>query len=600
MKQRKTATPGTSPHLPDAGRVPLFLFSPAFHLALICLAGMAIYANALGGPFVLDDISSITTNPITRDFRLVLDTRIVTYLSLALNYRLHGLEVTGYHLVNIAIHLANGILVYAFLTLLQRTPALTPPAPGQREQRLLPLFAALLFVCHPLQTQAVTYIAQRATSLATLFYLGTHALYLCARSSRTVGRAAPLGAAALVSAILALATKEIAFTLPLTLLLVEFTCFAGNLRQRLVPLAALCLPALLVPFALLLASHDSPGELLGRLTSLSTAISRQEYLLTQCRVFLTYLRLLVFPVGQNVDYDYPLSTTVTPAIIAALLLIALLAGLAARLLRRGRCHREWALALAGFGLLWFFVTMSIEASVTMPDVIFEHRLYLPSAGFFTSVVAGLLLLRRRLGRGAASLVLPLLSLAVVLLAGTTVARNQVWRDEVTFWEDIVAKSPRKPRAHGNLGNAYQNRGRLEEAAREYREVIRLTPGDPAAHLNLGTNLYRQRKWDEAIDSYRQALRLAPADAIAHYNLGQALLATGKLPEAAGELREAIRLRPGYDPAHNNLGIVLFKLGQHGAARAEFREAVRLNPGNIEAAQNLRSLEEAMGNREVTR
>jgi thioredoxin-like negative regulator of GroEL len=591
-----TKHPGHDP----AMVIPDFLFAAPCHLLLLCIVTVAIYANTLNAPFVLDDISSITNNPITRNFQLVLNSRIVNYLSLALNYRLHGLDVTGYHLVNLGIHLANGMLVYTLLSLILSTPALTPSRFSSRDKRLLALFTALLFACHPLQTQAVTYIAQRATSLATLFYLATHCLYLSARFAPTRSRALACGTAAFGTALLAMATKEIAFTLPLTLMLVEALLFDGSLRRKALPLLLLFLPTLFVPLALIptLGARGNLAELLGKITSLTPAISRGEYLLTQFRVILTYLRLLLLPVGQNVDYDYPVSRALSPGVLASLLVIVAILGLAAFLVIRARHRRQPELKLVAFGIFWFFMALSIESSIIpLPDVIFEHRVYLPSVGFFTAIVTALFLGRQHLhGRAArsAGFVLPSLALAVVVLAGTAAARNSVWQDEVSIWEDIVAKSPSKARAHGNLGNAYQNRGRFAEAAREYRETARLDPKDPGARINLGTVCYRQKQWAEAARWYREALQLDPGNAAGRYNLGKALTEMGDLAGAAQELREAVRLKPDHDAAHNSLGIVYFKLQRYPEALAELREAVRLNPGNGEAASNVAKLQQALG------
>ena len=605
MSQKKTdkrpATAATKPSTHDrAVVIPEFLFAAPCHLLLLCIVTVAIYANTLNAPFVLDDISSITNNPITRNFQFVLNSRIVNYLSLALNYRLHGLDVTGYHLVNLGIHLANGMLVYTLLNLVLSTPVLTVSCFGSRDKRLIALFTALLFACHPLQTQAVTYIAQRATSLATIFYLATHCLYLAARFAPTRNRAIALGSAAFATSLLAMATKEIAFTLPLTLLLVESLLIGGSLRRKALPLLLLFLPTLFVPLALIptLGARGNLAELLGKITSLTPAISRGEYLLTQFRVIITYLRLMVLPVGQNVDYDYPVARTLSPAVLASLLVIGAILGLAGFLVIRARHRRQPELKLVAFGIFWFFLTLSVESSIIpLPDVIFEHRVYLPSVGFFTAVVTALFLARQHLQAQAArsaGFVVPLLALGVVVLAGTAAARNGVWQDEVSIWEDIVAKSPLKARAHGNLGNAYQSRGRFAEADREYRETARLDPKDPGARINLGTICYRQQQWTEAARWYREALRLDPGNAAGHYNLGKTLTEQGSLTEAAQELREAVRLKPDHDAAHNSLGIVYFKLGRYPEALAELREAVRLNPGNSEAASNVEKLRQALG------
>src|SRR6185369_12487963 len=207
-----------------------FLFSPVTHLFLIIVIGAVVYGNTFGVPFVLDDVTSIYGNPIVRGFKLSFKPRMVGDLSFALNYRLGGVDVTGYHIVNLLIHLTNGGLVYCLVSLLRKSPFF-PVDHGTDDYRLIPLFTTLLFICHPVQTQAVTYISQRVASLATLFYLGTLILWLVARNAAKRKVRILLYGVAFGTALLAMATKEIAFTLPLTLLLLEYIFFGGQLRR---------------------------------------------------------------------------------------------------------------------------------------------------------------------------------------------------------------------------------------------------------------------------------------------------------------------------------------------------------------------------------
>jgi len=602
MKKNKIPSPSsihpqaTSPH---ESAVRNFLFSPVTHLFLIIVIGAAVYGDTFGVPFILDDVTSIYGNPAVRDFKLAFRPRMVGDLSFALNYILGGMDVRGYHLVNLLIHLINGGLVYGLVSLLLKSPC-TPAKQEADDYRLLPLFTALLFICHPAQTQAVTYISQRVASLATLFYLGTLVIWLVARHAATRKVRILLYGAAFFTALLAMATKEIAFTLPVTILLLESVFFGVTLRRLVVPATLFTLAATMIPAAFISATGAKGGllEMLRRLATPTNVISRADYFLTQLRVQVTYLRLLFLPTGQNLDYDYPVSHTLfSLPVMASLALIAVMIFGALFLLYRARGSGRFDLRLIGFGILWFFITLSVESSfIPLQDVIFEHRLYLPSVGLFIAFVTVFMTARRYLNNrkaAAGALVIPALILTVLLSAVAAAARNEVWKDEITLWEDVVAKSPAKVRAHGSLGSAYQRRGLYDAAAREYQAAIQLGQNDPANYNNLGTIYHLQQKWGDAASMYRKALGLDPANVKARYNLGTVLTKLGRYSEAESELREVIRLKPDYDAAHNALGIVYAKLLRNGDAVAEFEKAARLNPGNKEAANNFLTLSKAL-------
>ncbi len=220
-----------------------FLERPLFQGMILTILAILAYANSFHVPFVLDDVW-ITGNSVihnlpgffTADGYDEFPNRIVGYFTLAINYRFGGENVTGYHAVNLAIHITNALLVYSFVQLTFKTPLFTTPDPEFAIHhspftihRFLPFLIALLFVCHPLQTQAVTYTVQRLTSLATLFYLATLVLHIRWRLSLVAGAAIasrsilPYYFLSLLMAVLAMKTKEIAFTLPLVVLLYEFS-----------------------------------------------------------------------------------------------------------------------------------------------------------------------------------------------------------------------------------------------------------------------------------------------------------------------------------------------------------------------------------------
>jgi tetratricopeptide (TPR) repeat protein len=238
------------------------------------------------------------------------------------------------------------------------------------------------------------------------------------------------------------------------------------------------------------------GELLSDvsvMTSDTTTIGRGAYLITQFHVIVRYLQLLVLPYGQNLDHTIPLSTSLLEPLplLSLLLLLGVLAG-AVVLWRRGEPGTQTPMAglcrLAAFGIFWFFIALSVESSIVpIRDLMFEHRVYLPSVGFFLSVVSLVGLATGRFGRK-----LPWLwtgapfGLAVVALlsVGTTVARNRVWLDGITLWSDVRDKSPGKYRAYSMLGTYYVEEGRTQEALAVLETAVRLNPKAYDSLFNL--------------------------------------------------------------------------------------------------------------------
>jgi protein O-mannosyl-transferase len=534
--------------------------------SLLVAAGTVLaYANALDGAFLFDDFGAIVDNPGLRQPGLPAtwwSPRWVGDLTFALNFKLGGLEVLGYHLVNLVIHVANGLLVFALARTILRTPALREAAAGPLLRRHLPLVAATLFALHPMATQAVTYVVQRYASLATLFFLVALLLHLRARLALEEGGRARAGAAAgfalaVLAAACAMKTKEIAFTLPVVALGLELLCFQGPLGRRALLLGPLAATALLVPLAHLGAE---PAARLGRALAETDTIPRGIYLLTQARVVVTYLRLLFLPVGQHLDRDFPLSASILdPAVLLSLGLLAALLWLALWRLAAARRAGRAAGVLAFLGVGWFFVTLSVESSVLpIRDVFFEHRVYLPSVGWAIAVGTALLvgLERLRLGLAPGLQVGALVLVVGAPLGAATHARNHVWKDELSLWGESVARSPGKARPHHALGVALANAGRVPEAIEQYQLALRLKLGYPEALVNLGDAYRAIGREEDALRIYQQTVLVAPTVPEAHNNLGAMYEARGRLAEALGCYREALRLDPRQAHARRNLARLL--------------------------------------------
>ena len=719
-KKRNKATQeqpftGSSLEPGQSARLRTSFLKTFFHLFIVAIIGIIAYSNTFRGPFLFDDRVQIENNQMLRNldnFLLALKghhfnaggyryipSRIIGYLSFALNYHFGGFEVWGYHLTNLFIHIFNAFLVYFFVRLTFRTPYFTKAGSGQEakgerqitEDRLqgsrsnvqgpdkesrhagkraggqagsptaadskkaddafmaapIALFAALLFVAHPVQTQAVTYVVQRFASLATLFYLLSLVFYIRGRlgamgngqeaapfspplvrgegkggNSPLTSRLWPIACylLSLLSAVLAMKTKEISFTLPIVIILYESVFFTAPFKKKLLFLLPVVLTIVIVPLSIV-HSGKPLGEILSdvsEMTRVQTQLPRWDYLMTEMRVITTYIRLLFVPVNQNLDYDYPISHSFfTPSVFLSFLFLFALFATAGYLLyaSRGKRHRSedavhgteynspsFAVRhlslyrLIGFGILWFFITLSVESSVIpIADVIFEHRLYLPSVGFFTALATGAYLVAVRLKREKR--MIPIVVVVALALSATTYARNNVWKDEASLWEDVVKKSPDKARPRNNLGEIYYKTGRLDEAVRELVIAISLDPEVADTHCNLGVVYNAQGRLGKATGELETALRLNPDNAEAHYNLGVAYDLQGRLDEALREYRTALKLNPDYTEAHNNLGVIYQKQGLLDNAMKEMQAALRLNPDIAAVHNNLGIVYGRLGRRD---
>jgi tetratricopeptide (TPR) repeat protein len=590
-------------------------------LAMIVLIGLLAYSNSFTVPFQFDDDGYIVHNPTIRTFhyflvpsdvatlsrqspesfpvslRYAFMTRIVGYISFAINYKLGGLSVVGYHLVNLLIHIISALLVYLIVKATLKTDYFIAAA-GRNDTWSYELIAgasALLFVGHPIQTQAVTYISQRFASLAALFYLLSLFSYIRFRTSPPEHGRYRWYLTAVISAIFAMLTKEFTITLPIVVSLYEFTFLSGKGRERIRVLAPFAVILLIIP-AIVFFKQGTLSAIDSTMRTITAAdvtnIPRSHYLLTQFRVVVLYLRLLIFPINQNVDHDVPVYTSLLdlPVFLSFLLLLALFsAGVLLSILSRGKKeHAE--LRLASFGIFWFFITLSVESSIIpLGELAAEYRLYLPSIGMILAFVSLLAYALRRFKRHKmlrSEIVYGLIGALVVLLSVGTYERNRVWASEISLWEDAARKSPAKLRPHLNLGTYYGFQGRLEDAKREIMTALTLAPTNPELHNNLGMIYRKMKAYDRAIDEYTTVLKLAPEDAIAHYNLGNVYLEQGRILEAAREYQVAVRMIPDYDEAHNNLGLAYCESGQFDAAIREYNLALRINPQNVKARNNL--------------
>jgi tetratricopeptide (TPR) repeat protein len=414
----------------------------------------------------------------------------------------------------------------------------------------------------------------------------------------------------------------------------------GGIKKRLLHLSPFALTLLIIPLTLAGGTGKGEGDAVGNVvdsvlamtSGMEDGVSPGTYLLTEVRVLSTYLRLFFLPVNQNLDYDYPVySSLFEPPVLLSAVFISLVFGLGIYLFFRSRNGRR-RLRFVSFGILWFFVTLSVESSVIpIADVMFEHRMYLPSAGVIAAVSTSMAILADAYGlRGARKAFVPVFAGVIVIFSIMTFSRNSIWqdsRDGIMLWEDVVSKSPGKTRPHLALSKAYyeegmfndakrelrrameigpdyaQNHGmkgvqpildRYEDAIRNYREVLRSNPDSAEAHNNLGVVYETLGRYEDAEKEYQAALKIEPEYARAHNNLGVVYDKYGHHEDAVKEYQAALRIDPDYAKAHNNLGVVYRRLGRYEDAVRELKAALRINPEYAKAHKNLGAAYEKLG------
>jgi len=521
-------------------------YGPFIALVLIIVPVLAIYSDILNAPFVFDDEDFILYNGEIKDlsnFWPPTGSRYFGFLSFALNYASGGFEVFGFHLVNVSIHSINSILVYLLFRVTFRAGIMKNCGVDALTAELVSISSALLFAVHPIHTQAVTYITQRFASLATLFYLLSLVSYIRWRTSG----ATAFYALSITSAVVAMKTKEISFTLPFVVLFYELAFFGREgLKSRLLRIAPLLATALIIPVSFLFFRGGGVGAHIAEAQGADFfGLSRYDYLLTQFKAVTHYIRLLFLPTGQTLLYDWPLSRSIfEPGVLASFLFLLSLIVFSLLVFFRSLKSRNGLGIVASSGVLWFFITSSVESSfLPIKDLIFEHRVYLPSIGAFGAFSAGVFWAVKRAGLNYRFLAPVALSIMLIPLGAAAYARNQVWKSPLTLWQDVVSKDPRSLEGHLNLGRIYFEAGRKEAGLEEFRMAVLYNPSESLGHYNLALACQYLGLLDEALREYIAALSLKPDYEMAHYGLGVVYKAKGMLPEAQRELEAALKLNP---------------------------------------------------------
>jgi protein O-mannosyl-transferase len=489
----------------------------------------------------------------------------VLNLTFALNYALSGTSAWSYHALNLLIHMLASLTLFGVVRRTLQQPVL-------RERfgagaTLLAFAAALLWTVHPLQTQAVTYVVQRAESLMGLFFLLT--LYGFIRGTET-GASRWWLVLSFTACLLGMGTKEVTAVAPWLVLLYDRTFVSGTLREawrrRRRFYGALAATWLMQwPLIASLGRRDP--------TSGFGSIPWGGFVWTQFQSIVHYLKLSIWP--HPLIFYLESIKDMTGALPCAIIIMSLVAGTVVAL---------WLRPAAGFLGAWFFIILAPTSLVPGTcEPMAERRMYLPLAVVMVAVVTTVYAWVGRRG-----LVVFMLA-AASALAATTIRRNEDYHSELAIWRDTVDKCPQEPIDHYMYGSALMGAGRWQEAIDQFNETLRRRPEIAEAHISLGLVLMAVKNYPAAILQLEAALRLRPNDTMVHNSLGIAMFRVGMTAEAVGQFKQALLLDPNLAAAENNLGAALLQLGQPLEGRKHFERALQLDPAFAQARQHLEEL-----------
>ncbi len=560
-----------NPKLQQAAAVDPFrshakFLSPWIILASILGLGFLAYANSFRAEFHFDDNTSIlNVESISGYMNIPLlwnqipKSRFLTYLTFAWNYRTSGIDSFSYHVVNWTIHFLASFGVFFLIKALLRQENVLSSEAAKRRELWLAWAGALFFLLHPVQTQAVSYVVQRLASLAALFYIWAVFFYVLARQGRRWAYWL-FG----LSAAFAFFSKQSAFSLPGALLIYEI-CFAKDRKQIQRAVLTILLPGFIMVAAVLVFEGVRSWDKVLNILAQSELLSPAQYFRAQPSALLHYLRLVILPYGQNLDYTWLIPKHFFHwRFYLPCIPLAGFAVLGFLFLKKG--YRALA-----FGIFWFFVAMSVESSIiAIDDVIFEHRLYLPMAGLALLFALLYEKIVKKIGYA-----LPILMGISLLLAGLTYRRNEVWKTEEALWKDVVKKTPKKTRGYRNLAREYTRKHRVDDAIAVYKQILTVHPDrvDPDALYNLGVMYQEKGDWQEAINYFQKVLETRPKADQPHLGIGLSYKKMGDFAKAEEYYKKALELDPNESKTYEALAAVYLATKQYEKAIPFVRQAV---------------------------
>jgi len=549
-----------------------------------------IYSNSFTVPLLFDDITSITNKAYiyTSDLEALYNRfglRVVAYFTFKVNYQLHELNVWGYHLVNVGIHILASFAVYWFAFLAFKTSLLITSTHtlDVKKVHFFALIAAVIFAVHPLQSQAVSYIVQRTAALASLFYIAAMASFLSARLAQEIKPKIVYVILTLIFCILAFYTKQNTFTLPIAFIALELI-FVYQIKQKsysqlIKPSIALLILASLAICTIWFYKPEF-FSLLERFSRETTDFTRLQYFETQLSVLALYIKLFFVPIGQQVEYIYPIEDG---NLLNSFGYIIAYLGLFIFSLTQIK-----KAPLIAFSLIFYFVAHLIESAlIPISDLVFEHRTYLPNLALCMLVALSFLYLFDA-NKNAAIVGFCLI---VLTLSFLTYQRNNEWRNPELLYKAELAINFDKPRMHHMLGEYYRDTGEHEKSVTSFKNAYDLV-GNQSELDNQGfaykfayfnnyiASLRRTQQLDKAIEVILETLPIIKENkyrAPIYSNLGFIYLDKNQYDKCEEPLFMAKALAPKMVEPLIGLGICFNMNGDKWVAQQMFYKALELEP-----------------------
>lgn len=570
----------------------------AFTFIALFLFLIIIYSNSFQGQFVFDDTPNIVGNNnvhlgsldwpnIQKTFHgmeIHKISRPFSYFSLALNYYFGGLNVFGYHLVNFIIHYLAAIFLFLFIYNALKLPALREHY-GQTNYGIA-LLATVFWATSPLQVTAVTYIVQRMASMSGLFYIMSMYFYLKGRTAEKTWNQVILWSLCLLSAFFSFGSKENAILLPFSIWLFDLLLIQGATLENLTRNLKIFVPVTLVVVAVSLW-YVNIGSILSGSAYDHRPFTLTERLLTQTRIIVFYISLLIYPVDSHLTliHDIELSTSfLTPwTTLPAIALILGLLALALYLVRQS--------PFISFAILFYFLNHAVESTFIPLELIYEHRNYIPSMFFFVPAVIAIVHVLDYFSykKLLQFTVVGVVTFLIFAQGHTVHERNTLFAHPLLLWTDNAIKTSNLSRPWNNLGYEYWKLEQYEEA---YECFSRSVAIDRHSNLsNRAFGLYSLGRYyrtvvkgqeDLALNFLSQAMEANPEFWPSYREAVLCLIQKGEMAKAEKKLAVALSQWPNISALHYIHGLLLLKTGEYDRAINEARQTLFLNPNHHEA------------------
>ena len=583
----------------------------ACSFAVIILISLLSYFNIFENSFHFDDFGYIVNNEGLKEYfrhpttfkpvdpivftLLNLENRSVVMDSFFLNYSVGGFNVFGFHIFNISVHILTCLLIFVLLKETLCNFRFSKNGFKSDAGINIPLLSSLLFAVHPINTQAVTYISNRSTLLATFFFLSSFFFLIKYTRSALYSSAFSFIFLSAISLLMGFGSKPIIISFPAVFIIYylfflsqKSSAIKKDLLNKLTSSIGFCIiasPLILTVFSKyinsqwLSAINIKPLSLINSLLSPVTMalnltkdyISSFLYLLTEFKVIVFYyLKIIFFPFNQNVDPDFHIAQGLTDIpVLFCLFLIILLLIIGLYFYKKN--------PLITFGIFWFYITLLPTSSIIpLLDPVAEHRIYLPFVGIAIIFSVFLSAFYKKNQKSTAGLIASLIFIIapIVILSSLTIQRNFTWKDDVSLWSDAAEKSPLKPRPFTNLGESYEKKADYQKAIHSFKKAVSLAPDYDYAHNNLGTVYGKLNQFDLAIKEYLHVLKVNDQFTEAHYNLGKAYEMKGMLDEAVQEYLKTIGQQRDFYQAYFNLASIYSRRESYKKAISTYQKFLK--------------------------